>query len=84
MELRTYLSTAPRGTAAAIARAVNVSPVMVTQGASGEKPVPVARCLGIERATDGHVTRADLRPTDYWEHWPDLPAPEAAPAEAQG
>lgn len=75
MELRTYLSTAPRGTAAAIARAVNVSPVMVTQWAAGEKPVPVARCLGIERATEGNVSRADLRPNDYWEHWPDLPAP---------
>jgi len=82
MELRTYLSTAPRGTAAAIARAVNVSPVMVTQWASGEKPVPVARCLGIERATEGRVTRKDLRPTDYWEHWPDLPIPEAATPQA--
>lgn len=75
MELRTYLDAAPRGTAAAIAKAVEVSAVMVTQWANKEKPVPVARCLAIERATEGKVTRCDLRPEDYWEHWPDLPAP---------
>lgn len=76
MELRTYLDSAPRGTAAAIAKAVNVSPVMVTQWANGVKDVPPERCLAIERATGGKVTRADLRPDDYWLIWPDLQAPE--------
>lgn len=78
MQLRTYLNSAPRGTAAAIAKAVDVSPVMVTQWANGVKLVPTERCLAIERATAGAVTRADLRPADYWLIWPDLKAPKKA------
>lgn len=38
--------------------------------------IPAERCLAIERATGGQVTRADLRPDDYWLIWPDLPAPQ--------
>ena len=37
--------------------------------------VPVEHCLAIERATDGQVTRADLRPDDHWLIWPDLAPP---------
>lgn len=75
MHLRLFLNSASRGTAVAIAKAVGVSPVMVTQWASGVKVVPPERCLPIERATNGEVTRADLRPHDYWLIWPDLKAP---------
>ena len=75
MQLRTYLNSAPRGTAVEIAKAVDVSPVMVTQWANGVKAVPTERCLAIERATGGKVTRADLRPDDYWLIWPDLKPP---------
>lgn len=42
---------------------------------------PAEYCAAIERATAGAVTRADLRPDDYWQIWPDLPAPE--PQEAR-
>ena len=42
--------------------------------------VPTEHCLAIERATSGAVTRADLRPDDYWLIWPDLPAPAAQEA----
>lgn len=45
-------------------------------GYGGRLPGP-EYCLAIERATDGKVTRADLRPDDYWRIWPDLPAPTA-------
>jgi DNA-binding transcriptional regulator YdaS (Cro superfamily) len=37
--------------------------------------VPAHYCLAIERATEGQVTRSDLRPDDYWLIWPDLAAP---------
>ena len=43
-------------------------------GYADRVPSP-ANCLAIERATDGEVTRQDLRPTDYWLIWPDLEAP---------
>ncbi len=53
---------------------------MVTQWANGDKEVPPRRCMAIELATHGAVTRADLRPEDYWLIWPDLPQPEKAEA----
>jgi len=37
----------------------------------GTFPSP-AYCLSIERATNGAVTRKDLRPHDYAQIWPDL------------
>lgn len=39
---------------------------------SGGRPVPVERCVAIERATDGRVTRKDLRPDDWHLIWPEL------------
>lgn len=29
-------------------------------------------CVAIERATDGAVTRQDLRPSDWQDIWPEL------------
>lgn len=72
MNLRDYLKSAERGTAIEIARVVGVHPVMVSQWASGEKPVPVQRCPLIETATGRAVMRWDLRPTDWWLVWPEL------------
>lgn len=34
--------------------------------------VPIERCVAIERATAGAVTRRDLRPKDYSDIWPEL------------
>ena len=34
--------------------------------------VPFEQCVPIERATNGAVTRRDLRPSDYFEMWPEL------------
>jgi DNA-binding transcriptional regulator YdaS (Cro superfamily) len=38
--------------------------------------VPVEHCLAIERATEGAVTRRDLRPDDAHLIWPDIDAPQ--------
>lgn len=43
----------------------------------GKRPVPVLRCLAIERATDGLVTRKDLRPNDWMRYWPELAQEQA-------
>lgn len=53
----------------------------VTKGAISQwklpdRSVPVMHCVAIESATDGQVTRQDLRPTDYWLIWPELKKPE--------
>lgn len=34
--------------------------------------IPAARCVAIERATSGAVTRQDLRPNDWESIWPEL------------
>lgn len=42
-------------------------------GYANRRPGP-AHCLAIERATEGAVTRRDLRPDDFHLIWPDLTA----------
>lgn len=44
-------------------------------GYAGRRP-GTEYCVAIERVTKGLVTRKDLRPNDYWVHWPDLKAPQ--------
>lgn len=71
MELLNYVK-AQRGRSAKLAAEVGVKPVMVSQWASGKKPVPIARCAALEKATGGAVTRQELRPNDFHHHWPEL------------
>jgi DNA-binding transcriptional regulator YdaS (Cro superfamily) len=84
MNIAAFLESAPRGTAAAIARSLGVHPVMVSQWASGLKEVPAERCTAIEQATASKVRRWDLRPDDWHRIWPELidadGAPEVPPA----
>jgi len=67
---------------------VNLSQVLdVTLGALGNwkiRGVPIERCYAIERATNGVVTRKDLRPDDWQEIWPELATtnPTTEPAAA--
>lgn len=73
------------GGQAALARALGVSPAVVNQWVSGVRPVPIERCVAIERATAGAVTRRDLRPDDWRDIWPELVdviATEPAASEA--
>ena len=65
MNLRQYVET-ERGNAANLARALGVSPVMVSQWVSGVKSVPAERCPAIERATGGDVRCEELRPDVEW------------------
>ncbi|WP_180719697.1 transcriptional regulator [Paraburkholderia largidicola] len=57
---------------AALARAIGVKPPTVQQWLNRERPVPPVRCVAIERLTNGEVTRKDLRPNDWRDHWPEL------------
>ena len=74
MLLKTHLSTIGRGSASLLGREIGVSPVLISQWANGDRPVPVERCVAIERATKGVVTRMDLRPNDWQQIWPELVA----------
>lgn len=70
MKLSDYLSV--HGGKTTLARAIGAQPQLVWQWATGVRPVPIARCMSIERVTHGAVTRRDLRPGDWADIWPEL------------
>lgn len=71
MNLRDYLAR-DRRAAARLAVALGVRVQMIYPWANGRRPCPPLRCLAIERATEGAVTRQDLRPQDWCDIWPEL------------
>jgi DNA-binding transcriptional regulator YdaS (Cro superfamily) len=81
MQLNAYLEGS-RGRAAALARAIGVRPTQIGKWVSGERPIPEKRCVQIERATAGQVSRQELR-DDWSEIWPEL-RPVAHGADERG
>jgi len=55
------------GSRAQLAREIGVKPPTVHQWVAGERPVPVKRCLAIERATGGAVTAREFYPEVFEE-----------------
>lgn len=51
---------------------IDVSSGMLSQWLSGHRPVSPEKCVAIEKATQGQVTRKDLRPDDWMNIWPEL------------
>ncbi|RKP46667.1 transcriptional regulator [Pararobbsia silviterrae] len=72
MDLKTYIATSSRGTAAKLAKALRVSPSYLSQMAHGVAPISPERCVEIERETDGVVRRRELRLDDWRLIWPEL------------
>ena len=66
------------GGAASLARAVQVTPPMVTQWLRGIRSVSPDRCPQIERATAGAVPCETLRPDVRWSRIPDSGWPHPA------
>ena len=82
MDIDTYLSRKDAESAACLARKIGVSPVLISQWRRGVRQVPPVRCIAIERATGGAVTRRDLRPADWLRIWPELQARSASALSA--
>lgn len=89
MNLKTYLHTLPSGGQAEFAKQICVTHTYLSQLSGlqdGRVPSP-SLCLTIENASEGKVTRQEMRPLDFWKIWPDLshlaPSPEAAQSPAQ-
>jgi len=80
MELRAYLDTLPRGGVAEFAGKCGISEVYLHQLAArqGRRQASPALAVVIERESGGMVKRADLRPDDYSQIWPDLKKPAAS------
>lgn len=79
MQINDYVATVEP--AARLAQKIGVTPGFISQIVSGHRRAPVERCTAIEKATDGNVTRRELRPDDWWLIWPELvtadhPVPE--------
>lgn len=70
MDLNKYLTEVE--TAASLARKMDITPVLISQWRTGLRPIPLSRCATIEIATNGRVTRKDLRPNDWHKIWPEL------------
>jgi DNA-binding transcriptional regulator YdaS (Cro superfamily) len=66
------------GGQAKLARLLGVTPPAVNQWIGGKRPVPTNFCHAILNATGCQIQ--NLRPNDYWEHWPDLKAPKGEKA----
>lgn len=62
------------GNASALARALRIKPPSVAEWRARNR-VPAERCLAIERATNGRVTKHELRPDVFG------PAPDADAVE---
>lgn len=56
---------------AAFGKTIGVSQPIMSGWVNGGS-VPEKRAVQIERATEGAVTRRDLRPDDWQEIWPEL------------
>jgi DNA-binding transcriptional regulator YdaS (Cro superfamily) len=78
MDLKTYCDQ-ERGRQAALAAAIRVPPVSISNWAAKKRPVPLPHVLPIERATRGCVTRQELRPADWHMYWPKEGDDESMP-----
>lgn len=72
MDLKTYIRNSERGAIALLAKRISGHQSDVSDWVKGVRPVPAARCVAIEKATAGQVTRQELRPDDWHQIWPEL------------
>lgn len=87
MDLKTYLSNAGHGAQSSLAEAIGAFPSDVSNWLAGRRKPSISKSVAIEVATQGQVTRRDLRPDDWHLIWPELadaanaaqPAGEGAP-----
>lgn len=78
MNLKIYITNTERGAATRLAESLDISLSHLSQMAAGTSAISPARCVAIEQATAGAVTRQDLRPDDWMKIWPELAAKKAA------
>lgn len=66
------------GGQAILAKLIGVSQPAICEWIHGYRPIPIKRCVEIEFATNGAVSRKDLRPFDWQFIWPELADKAAA------
>ena len=71
MTLKEFIKSLRVGDAKKFAARLGVSPSYLSQMASGRTAISPTRALMIESATEGQVSRAELRPHDWELIWPE-------------
>lgn len=61
-----------RGQQSWLAKKIGVTDSCLCDWKKGRFSIPEKRAVAIEHATNGAVTRKDLRPHDWWDIWPEL------------
>ncbi len=80
MKIHEYLESSGK-TNAAFATELVVPASLLSQWATGVRPVPPRRAIEIERKSGGSVTREELCPDIDWRRWSEL-TPEEQKAAA--
>ncbi|WP_019939764.1 helix-turn-helix domain-containing protein [Bordetella sp. FB-8] len=62
------------GTQADLAKVLDVSQAAISKMMRSKKPLKAEDCIKLMNALG--ISREEMRPTDYWEVWPELKAPE--------
>lgn len=78
MKLSEYIKL-ERGNGKTLAEQLGISQSLLSQIAANSNATAPARCVLIEKLTDGVVTRRDLRPDDWSRIWPELADASAQP-----
>jgi len=77
MELKEYVEQ--RGVAARLARALAIPPVLISQWASGARPIPEDRAPALEFETGFQVPVETMCPKTKWQRVPDEGWPNGKP-----
>ncbi len=70
MKFQKFLSK--RGAASALSKETGLSNEEISMFKTGKRKPPPHAAVLIEVATNGKVTRKDLRPSDWKKYWPEL------------
>ncbi len=75
---------ADKGRRAFLAKELGVSRAFITVILQEKQEIPPLRALKIESVTRGAVNRADCRPNDWKQFWPEFKPQAAARAQEAG
>ena len=71
MKLKEYTAKLPRGGCGVLAKKLGISKSYLSQMVTGKAAISPTNAVAIEKATDGVVTRKDMRPADWYQIWPE-------------
>ncbi|BBE09645.1 Uncharacterized protein MCB1EB_1484 [Mycoavidus cysteinexigens] len=71
-KLRTYINSLSTAKQIEFATACNTTMGYIRKAISIQQKMGAELCASIERATNGKITRRDLRPDDWMLIWPEL------------